>query len=70
MKLPVECFGADVHNRKLANLRNNKFFLLDNEGGVDTRVSGDPVAADDVNDDDDDDDCTCVACVRKDGGPL
>ncbi len=74
MKLPVECFSADVHKRNLASLRDNKFFLLDNEDGVDTRVSGNPVAADDdvddVDDDDDDDDCNCVRCVRKDGGSL
>ncbi len=62
----------------MASLRNNPFFLLDDEDGVKTRVSDDPVAAnadvdddvDDDDDDDDDDDCACVGCARKDGESL
>ncbi len=64
-----------MHKRNVASLRNNKFFLLEDEDGVDTRVSGIPVTAnddvdDDDNDDDDDDHCTCVGCLRKDGESL
>ncbi len=53
MRLPVQCFGADVHKRGVASAHTNQFSLLDVEDGVDTRFPDDPVAASADDDDDD-----------------